>query len=151
MLLQDVLQNVVVAVCVGPQVLYLRVAPIQTGGSHAMTVFRTGQPVYGGVRAFVVQPLAVVDAGVCGVFARNEGKRSDDAGLFVQTDIAVTGFDIFPDQFTAGIASCPLFQVAAFPHDTFALFEDIHQAVQVFHSAFSDLYCHNAVNVSSGG
>lgn len=74
MLLQDVLQDVVVAVGVGPQVLYLRVAPLQAGGSYAVAVFRAGQSVYGGVGPFVVQPLAFVDAGVCRVLARNEGE-----------------------------------------------------------------------------
>lgn len=93
--LQDVLQDEVVAVGVCPQVLYLGVAPLQAGGGYTVAVFCTGQAVDGGIGTFVVQPLSLVDAGIGWVFARDEGKGPDDISLFVQTGIAVTGFDIF--------------------------------------------------------
>lgn len=43
MFLQDILQYMIVPVCIGAQVRYLFIAPLQTGGRYPFTVLRAGQ------------------------------------------------------------------------------------------------------------
>lgn len=138
MLLQDVLQDVVVAVSVCPQVLYLCVAPLQAGRCYAVAVFRAGQAVDSGVGLLVVEPLPFVDAGICRILARDESESSDDAFLLIQAYVAVACFYILLYQLFGGVSACPLLHVPAFSHDAFALFEDVHQAVDFFYTGFSD-------------
>lgn len=135
---KDMLQDVVVAVGIGPQVGYLPVTPFQAGGGYPVAVFSACQAMDNSVGLGVVQPGSFVNMCIGRVFAGNEGKGANDVSLLVQADVAVAVCHVFLDKLGGGVSARPLFQVPAFPHDAFPLFKNIHQDVQVGWLAFSD-------------
>ncbi len=140
MFLEDVLHDAVVAVGVRPQVGQLGVAPVEAGSRHAPGIFSSGQAVDGAVGLHVVQPLPVVDAGIRGVTAHDEGKGTHGAAVFVQTEVAIAPGDVLLHDFFGGIAFGPLVHVAVAAHDAPTAVIQVHQGGEVGEGGFSDLY-----------
>ena len=142
--LEDILQDMIIAMGIGTQVGYLAVTPLQAGGCYAFTVFRTCQTVDNAIRADIVYPFTVVDLHIGRVVSLYKGESSYDILFFIEAYIAVSVLDIFLDNFLGGVAAGPLFHVPVFAHDAFSLLEDVHEGIELCDVCFSNLY-HNVL------
>ena len=82
--LEDILQDMIIAMGIGTQVGYLAVTPLQAGGCYAFTVFRTCQTVDNAIRADIVYPFTVVDLHIGRVVSLYKGESSYDILFFIE-------------------------------------------------------------------
>ena len=134
---QDVLHHEVVAMGIYAEVGTAFRAPGQAGIGNAFYPAVGGQAVDDMVGG-VVQPLAVVNAGVGRVFTGNEAERADKGAGFVQAHIAGASVDFFLQQFGRRVAFVPLVRVAVSPHELAGIGIDVQQSGQVFVDGRSD-------------
>lgn len=138
--LEDVLQDVVIAVGIGTQVRNLPVAPFQAGGGYSFARFGACQAVDDAVGKGIFQPFSFVDAGIGGVVSPDEGEGSDDFSGIVEADVAVAISDVLHNQLRRRVVARPLLHVSVFAHDAFALFKDLHEDFYLSGLRLSDFY-----------
>lgn len=117
------LQDMVVAVGVGPEVGVLMSTPLKAGLGYAVALRSAGQAVQGGIGLIVVEPLSLVDVGVGGVWAGDETEGADELVLVIQTHVAVAVRDVVAYQVFVRIAGGPLAMVSVGTHDELGGFE----------------------------
>lgn len=130
MFLENVLHDEVIVMGVYAEISALTKAPVQTSRRHSTTSSAGSQTMEDAVR-FLVKPLALVDAGVCGVGTGKEAEGAHQFSRFVKADIAMAQGYLFADERSRGIAVYPLMGISILLHQLPSIVIDRHQGGQI--------------------
>ena len=136
----------VVFMGVDAEVMDLRPAPIEAGGSHAMGIHGARESVDGGIWQSIVNPGPAIDDGIGRIYTGDERKSANDSRaviinisihscISVHDSITLPCLNVIADNLLGRVTGFPLIDITARKHDLPPLTINLHETRQVFNPA----------------
>lgn len=141
----------VVFVGVDAEVMDLRPAPVEAGGSYTVGIHGAREPVDGGIWKLVINPGPAVDYGIGRIHTGDERKSAHNGSaasirtfandtsihgsIFVHDSIALPCLNVIADNLLGRVTGFPLIHITARKHDLPPLTINLHETRQIFNPA----------------
>jgi len=127
---QVVLHDLVIFMCIDPDIVRDAVQVIHHGPKYAVYVRQFGNAMDDIIRLFVVQPGAAFDDGIGGIRGRDAGEVGHDTPI-LHHHLSIPRADVPPHHLFGGVTLGPLVGISRCEHDVTPRFQHLHDGGKV--------------------